>query len=81
MWECDICLLPEFKILSNFLVSERRDARHRVHRRSGGDQGDPRAPGGQSAPGARTAAATRPGAACAGLKRFTQRHQFKRIFP
>ena len=31
-----------------------RDAHHRVHRRSGGDQGDPRAPGGQSAPGART---------------------------
>jgi len=56
----------------------RWDAHHRVHRRSDGDQGDPRAPGGQSAPGARTAAATRPGA---GLKRFTQRHQFKRIFP
>jgi hypothetical protein len=36
------------------------DAHHRVHRRSGGDQGDPHAPRGQSAPGARTAAATRP---------------------
>jgi hypothetical protein len=34
----------------------------------------------ESAPGARTAAATRPGAACVGLKRFTQRHLFKRIF-
>ena len=38
--------------------------------------GDPRAPGGQSAPGARTAVAAGSGAACAGLKRFTQRHQF-----
>jgi len=67
-----------------YLRGLRRDiAHHRMHRRSGGDQGDPRAPRGQSAPaGARTAAAAGPGAACASpkLKRFTQRHQFKRIF-
>jgi hypothetical protein len=30
------------------------NANHRVHRRSGGDQGDPRSPRGQSAPGAGT---------------------------
>jgi len=59
----------------------RHDAHHRAQRRSGGDQGDPRAPGGQSAPGARTAAATRPGAACGGLKAFTQRHRINRVYP
>jgi hypothetical protein len=61
----------------------RHDAHHWVYRRSGGDQGDPCAPGGQSTPGARSAAATRAGAACAGgeLKHFTQRCQFNRMFP
>jgi len=60
----------------------RRDVDRRVHRWSVGDQGDPRAPRGKSVPGARTAAAAGPGAACAipRLKRFSQRHQFKRIF-
>ena len=33
-----------------------------------------------SHPTVRTAVAAGPGAACAGLKRFTQRHQFKRIY-
>jgi hypothetical protein len=36
---------------------QRHAAHHRQYRRSGGDQGDPCAPGKQSAPGARTAAA------------------------
>jgi hypothetical protein len=57
------------------------DAYHRLHRRSGGDQGDPGARRGQSAPAARTAVAVRPGATCAGLKCFTQCDQFMRIFP
>jgi hypothetical protein len=48
--------------------------------RCGGDQGDLCAPGGQSTPGACTAATTRPGAACAGLRRFIQRYRIKRIF-
>jgi len=30
MWECDVCLLREFRILSNSLVSGRRDAHHRA---------------------------------------------------
>jgi len=46
-----------------------------------GPQAGPRAPGGESALGARIAAATRPGAACARLKGFTQRHRINRVYP
>jgi len=49
----------------------------------GGDQGDPRAPAGQSAPGARNALAIGARAACAvaELKRFTHRCKFNRMYP